>query len=98
MVVSLVVMTVFTTFIDLGDASNYIEISCTIIFVGAFELCYGPIPFLYMAETCTDQGIAMATFLQWTSALIIGELTPYLLNDWLHNYTFLFFAGICAIA
>jgi MFS family permease len=63
MVISLVLMTVFTVWIDLGDTSNYIEISCTIIFVGAFELSYGPIPFLYLAETCTDRGIAIATFI-----------------------------------
>lgn len=98
MVVSIVAMSVFTIWVDLGDTSNYIEITCTVIFVGAFELCFGPIPWLYIAEICTEESIAFATFMQWMSALIMNELTPYLLNDWIKNYTFLMFGAICASA
>jgi MFS family permease len=54
MVISIGAMSVFTIWVDLGNTSNYIEITCTVIFVGAFELCFGPIPWLYIAEICTE--------------------------------------------
>lgn len=97
MFVSLLVMVVFTEWVDLGNASNIIEVVCTMIFVGAFEMSFGPILWLYLAEICTDQAIALAVLANWTSSLIVGQITPYMLSDdWLGNYTFLVYGGLCA--
>lgn len=98
MFISLLVMTVFTEWVNIG-ASNLIEIICVMVFVGAFEMSYGPILWLYLAEICTDQAIAMAVLANWTSSLIVGQLTPYMLSDdWLGNYTFAVYGGLCAVS
>jgi SP family xylose:H+ symportor-like MFS transporter len=89
-------MVVFTEWWHIG-ASNMIEITMVMIFVGAFEMSWGPILWLYLAEVCTDKAIAMAVFANWTSSLIVGQITPYMLDpDWLGNYTFGVYAGLCA--
>lgn len=35
--------------------------------------------------------MSVAMLANWTCGLLIGQLTPYLLNEWLKNYTFLLF-------
>jgi SP family xylose:H+ symportor-like MFS transporter len=71
MCLCLVIMVVFTEWWHIG-ASNMIEITMVMIFVGAFEMSWGPILWLYLAEVCTDKAIAMAVFANWTSSLIVG--------------------------
>ena len=68
------------------------------IFVGGFEMSFGPILWLYLSEVCTSEAIAMCVFANWSSSLLVGELTPYMLNNWLGNYTFLLYGGFCGLA
>ena len=91
MCVALVIMTAFSKWIFLGAVSNVIQVSMLMLFVGAFEFSYGPILWLYLAEVCTDKGISLAILCNWTCSLLIGQLTPYFLQYWLHEYTFLLF-------
>ena len=53
MFASLLIMVIFTEWVVIG-ASNLIEIICVMVFVGGFEMSYGPILWLYLAEICTD--------------------------------------------
>jgi MFS family permease len=96
MFASLLIMVIFTEWVVIG-ASNLIEIICVMVFVGGFEMSYGPILWLYLAEICTDKAISAAVFANWTSSVIVGQLTPYMLsNGWLGNYTFAVYGGLCA--
>merc|ERR1719199_2075544 len=68
------------------------------VFVAAFEMSIGPILWIYLAEICTDAAISLAVGVNWVFAIMVGFLTPYMLNNWLHNYTFLLFAFFCFLA
>lgn len=61
-------------------------------------MSFGPILWLYLSEVCTGEAIAMCVFANWSSSLLVGELTPYMLNNWLGNYTFLLYGGLCALS
>ena len=72
MVVALVTMTMFSAWLDLGAVSDYGQVGCLMVFVGAFEFSYGPILWLYLAEVCTDKGISLAILTNWTCGLLVG--------------------------
>ena len=56
------------------------EIILTMAFVCAFEFAPGPIVWLYMGEILNDKGISVAVFLNWTLTMLVGLLTPTLIN------------------
>ena len=64
------------------------------VFVAAFEFSYGPILWLYLAEICTEKGISTGILANWTTGLIVSQITPYLLT-WAANYTFFIFGCFC---
>jgi SP family galactose:H+ symporter-like MFS transporter len=49
-------------------------------FVIMFELSLGPVPWVYMSETMTENGLSIGITLNWVFTIIIGLLTPILLN------------------
>lgn len=57
----------------------------TVIFVCAFAAGPGPIVWLYISEICNDKATSVGTVANWFWTLIVGILSPYLLNDWLPN-------------
>ena len=70
-----------------------------LLFTGAFLLFFevgtGSIFWPYAAEICTDKGTAIATVHVWFWTLMVGLLTPYMMDGWLpEGRTFLFFAGL----
>jgi len=91
MLFALFMMTFFSQWFHFGHAADYLELVCVLIFVAAFEMSWGPITWLYLAEICNDKSMSIAMLANWTCGLLIGQLTPYLLNEWLQNYTFLLF-------
>jgi len=91
MLFALFMMTFFSQWFHFGHAADYLELACVLIFVAAFEMSWGPITWLYLAEICNDKSMSIAMLANWTCGLLIGQLTPYLLNEWLQNYTFLLF-------
>ena len=58
-----------------------------VLFVCAFEFGPGPIVWLYISEICNDAGASAATSVNWVFTLIISIITPYMLNEWFHGYT-----------
>ena len=62
-------------------------------FLLMFEMGVGSILWPYAAEICTDKGTALATVHTWFWTLMVGLLTPYMMNNWLpYGRTFLVFA------
>jgi len=49
-------------------------------FVIMFELSLGPVPWVYMSETMTENGLSIGVTLNWVFTIVIGLLTPILLN------------------
>ncbi len=49
-------------------------------FVIMFELSLGPVPWVYMSETMTENGLSIGVALNWIFTIVIGLLTPILLN------------------
>ena len=64
-----------------------------------FELSLGPVPWVYMSETMTEKGLSLGVGLNWIFTIIIGLVTPVLL-DKVGGYFFIgngLFTVICAI-
>jgi MFS family permease len=97
MTISLLVMTLFTQWIVVENAGT-IQITALMIFVSAFEMSWGPVMWLYLAEVLEAKAISMCIFTNWTMSLLVGYLTPYLFGIWLGNYTFLLYGGFCGLA
>lgn len=45
-------------------------------FMVSFQLSWGPVVWLYNAEILTDKAVGLATFLLWTSNLIMTIVSP----------------------
>ena len=68
-------------------------------FVVMFEFSLGPVPWVYMSETMTERGLSIGVGLNWIFTIIIGLVTPILL-DKVGGYFFIgngFFTIICAL-
>ena len=81
--------------VAMGIATIYkvgtVEIILTMAFVCAFEFAPGPIVWLYMGEILNDKGISVAVFLNWTLTMMVGLLTPSLINAINVGPTFILF-------
>jgi hypothetical protein len=75
-----------------------IEIIMTMLFVCAFEFAPGPIVWLYMGEILNDKGISVAVFLNWLMTLIVGLLSPSIIDGIGIGPTFIMFGcfNVCA--
>jgi len=49
-------------------------------FVVLFELSLGPVPWVYMSETMTENGLSIGIALNWVFTIVIGLVTPILLD------------------
>lgn len=68
-------------------------------FVIFFELSLGPVPWVYMSETMTERGLSLGIGLNWIFTIIIGLVTPILLDS-IGGYFFIsngLFTVICAL-
>jgi hypothetical protein len=68
-------------------------------FVFLFELSLGPVLWVYMSETMTENGLSLGVGLNWIFTIIIGLVTPILL-DLVGGYFFIgngVFTAICAL-
>jgi len=64
----------------------------TMLFVASFEFGPGPITWLYNGEILEENAISVAVFLNWLFVMIVGLLTPSLMNSWLGSgATFIMF-------
>lgn len=97
MCMTLVMMTASLEWLNLGSYTNLVSVGCLMLFVSAFEFSYGPILWLYLAEVCTDKGISMGILANWSANLLVGQMTPYILQA-CGNYTFLVYGGFCFVA
>ena len=64
-----------------------------------FELSLGPVPWVYMSETMTEAGLSIGVALNWIFTIIIGLVTPILLEK-VGGYFFIgngAFTVICAL-
>ena len=53
----------------------------TMGFIAAFEFAPGPILWLYMGEIMNDKGLSLGALLNWTCVLLIGFVTPTLMES-----------------
>lgn len=63
--------------------ANTLMLIMTMLFVASFEFGPGPILWLYNGEILEENAISVAVFLNWLFVMIIGLLTPALMNHWL---------------
>lgn len=72
MLIALFSMTLFSEWWHFSHVADYIELGCVILFVAAFEMSWGPITWLYLAEICNDKSMSLAMLANWTCGLLIG--------------------------
>lgn len=58
----------------------YCAVVATMSFIALFEFSYGPVTWLYLAETMQDKAISVATMLNSSVGMIISIITPYLIS------------------
>jgi hypothetical protein len=52
-----------------------------LIYVVFYQLGAGPLPYIYITETCYEAGMSFGTFSMWFWALFISLVSPYLINS-----------------
>ena len=77
--------------------NSNLELIFVIVFVCAFEFGPGPIVWIYISEICNDKAASVATTTNWVFTLIISIISPYMLKNWFHAYTWLIIAIASAI-
>ena len=82
-----------------SDAAKGLAVFFVMAFVLMFELSLGPVPWVYMSETMTVRGLSLAVGLNWIFTIVIGLITPILLDS-IGGYFFIgngAFTVVCAI-
>ena len=74
-----------------------LELVMVVVFVCAFEFGPGPIVWLYISEICNDKATSVGVTVNWVFTLTISLLSPELLNQWTHSFTWLIFASISTL-
>lgn len=84
----------FAAYNNYGD----ILLVMTMLFLCSFEFAPGPIVWLYLGEIMNDKGLSIGVFVNWCFALLVGLLTPTLMdpNNLGPSGTFYLF-GVCNI-
>ncbi len=79
----------------------YSSVACILVFITAYALGLGPIPFIYVAESFgqNERASAMsaAVFINWLSAFILTSAFP-LMQDALEQNVFFIFSAVIFIA
>jgi hypothetical protein len=50
-----------------------------LLYLFAYQLGAGPLPFVYITDTCYDAGMSFATISHWFWMLIITMIAPFML-------------------
>ena len=79
---------------DSNDTAKSLSVVLVLLYVFLFQLSFGPVVWLNMAEIMTDKGMSLGVIVNWTFTIIMGLITPFLLSGWL----FLSFGIFCVIA
>ena len=82
-----------------NKAAQGLAVFFVMAFVVMFEFSLGPVPWVYMSETMTEKGLSLGVGLNWIFTIIIGLITPILL-DKIGGYFFIsngVFTVICAL-
>ncbi|TNV79404.1 hypothetical protein FGO68_gene14650 [Halteria grandinella] len=82
-----------------SNSAKYLAVFFVMAFVVMFELSLGPVPWVYMSETMTERGLSLAVGLNWIFTIVIGLVTPILL-DKIGGYFFIgngAFTVVCAL-
>jgi len=58
-------------------------------------MSFGAIFWLYTPEITSNKGMSIAVAVNWACSVMIGQITPYIFNEWLYNWGFLMFAVFC---
>lgn len=61
--------------VAVGGNHGLLQLISTLCYVAAFEFGPGPVPWLYMGEIMTNEGLQVAVFINWLFTLIIGVVT-----------------------
>lgn len=102
MAISHVALGLFFYLKEQGDAPGWLPLASLMLFIGAFSLGYGPIPWVLMGEMFSLEVRApasgLATLTNWGVAFII-TLTYDNMKTAMHEYgTFWFFGAVCTLS
>ena len=50
-----------------------------ICYLFAYQLGAGPLPFVYITDTCYDAGMSFATISHWLWMMVVTMLAPYMI-------------------
>jgi len=66
---------------------------CTLTFVAGFAISTGPVPYVYITETCCAKGLSFGVFNIWLGTIIVSFITPFLINGIELIGTFIFYGS-----
>lgn len=103
MISEMIVAIFFSIKIGGSDVSNigFLPILCVIVFISAFSLGFGPIPWMISAELLPPEikstASSLAAFFNWLLAFIITRFYANAVSAFGQDKTFYFFAIICMV-
>lgn len=79
---------------------SVLSVLATFVYVAAFAIGLGPIPFLLISEVTQEEAISTAqsygTVVNWIATFLIGFLFP-IVDGWIGGYVYFAFAIICLL-
>ena len=100
MAVSTIIATILISFSHTSNVLAYLSIIPFLIYIIAFNLGTGPIPWMIASETIPPKyksGVAaVGAFTNWTVAFLVGLLFP-ILNELMDQYVFIIFSVSCLL-
>ena len=75
---------------------RFLVLLSTLTFNAGFSISTGPVPYVYIAETCCDKGLSFGIFNMWFGTIVVSFISPYLISGLGLKGTFVFFTSIAA--
>ena len=79
----------------------YVAVACVVVFVVAFSVALGPIPFIYMTEIMSQSErsslVSLATFVNYTANLCLTLAFPFM-QQFMQQFVFVVFGAVIGAA
>lgn len=81
----------------LNNTAKTLSVVLIIVYVFVFQMSYGPVVWIGMAEIMTDKALSVGVLINWGSTIILGLATPFLLKG-ISGGLFMMFGACCIVA
>jgi hypothetical protein len=80
--------------VALYQTVKWLIVGMTLTYIIGFAISTGPVPYVYIAETCCDKGVTIGVFNIWLGTIIVSFITPFLIRGLDIEGMFIFYSSI----